>query len=283
MKLKIQVSIVIPCYNSEKFIGRTIDSVLHQSLTEFEIIIVNDGSTDSSRKIIETINDSRVCIINTKNNGVSKARNIGLQEAKGKYILFLDSDDLLPNNYLMHSVETLSDDTYDFCTFPVIHINENDEIIKNNLNLNLTGAYENVQFQIANFSKNVSACPSAYVYIRKSLLNCGLHFNEKLQSPEDRFFLLEVGRYLKGCLIEDCKLMYRVSGSSLSNKKNIRLVKMQETYLNKVIETELIESKNIRAVFIRKMSYQLFVDYLRFHKYLKSLFFIKKYVITFFR
>jgi len=281
MKQNIKVSIVIPCYNSEQFIERTIYSVLKQSVSELEIIVVNDGSTDSSRDLVERIIDPRIRLINTENNGVSKARNIGLQEAKGELVLFLDSDDLIPNNYLERSIEALSDESYDFCTFKIDHINENDELLKKETILR--GTYDNIQFEIGTFCENISACPSAYVFKRKSLTNHDLDFNEKLQSPEDRYFLLEVGRDLNGCLIENSKLMYRVTDSSLSNNKNINLVKMQETYLNQVVENNLIESKNIRTVFIRKMSYQLLVDYSRFHKYLKSLFFIKEHVLTFFR
>ncbi|MEX2484637.1 MAG: glycosyltransferase family 2 protein [Brumimicrobium sp.] len=261
MKQNIKVSIIIPCYNSERFIERTIYSVLKQSVSELEIIVVNDGSTDSSRDLIERIIDPRIRLINTENNGVSKARNIGLQESRGKYILFLDSDDLIQRDYLKNAMEKLESDIYDFCTFPITYINEKDKFIE--MKSTLRGTYENIQFEIATFSKNISACPSAYVYKRKSLLNHGLCFNEKLQSPEDRYFLLEVGRYLKGCLIKNGILMYRVTASSLSNNKNINLIKMQEAYLNQVIENNLIQSNDVRNVFIRKMSYQLFIDYLK--------------------
>jgi len=281
MKQNIEVSIVIPCYNSKRFIERTIHSVLEQSISELEIIVVNDGSTDSSREIIERINDPRIRLINTVNNGVSKARNTGLQEAKGKLILFLDSDDLIPSNYLEKSIEVLLNDSYDFCSFKIVHINENDELLKKEATIR--GTYENIQFEIGTFCENISACPSAYVYKRKSLINRGLHFNEKLQSPEDRYFLLEVGRYLKGCLIEHSKLMYRITSSSLSNNKNIHLVKMQENYLNEVIANKLIQSKKVENLFIRKMSYQLFVDYLRFNKFFKSFFYLGKHVFSFLR
>ena len=281
MKQKNEVSIIIPCYNSERFIDRTIRSVLNQSISEFEIIVVNDGSTDSSREIIEKINDPRIRLINTNNNGVSKARNTGLQEARGKLVLFLDSDDLLPKNYLETSIEVLSGEECDFCTFKIVHINENDELIKSTFNLR--GTYENIQFEIASFSENVSACPSTYVYKRKSLTSHDLSFNEKLQSPEDRYFLLEAGRYLKGYLIGSCSLMYRVTGSSLSNDKNIRLVKMQETYLKEVVENKVIQSKKTETLFIRKISYQLFVDYFRFNKFFKSLFYLGKYTFNYIR
>ena len=84
-------SIIIPLYNKEKYIQNTIESALHQTFTDFEIIVVNDGSTDSSLAIVEQIEDSRIKIFSTKNGGVSKARNYGIEKAQSDLIAFLDS------------------------------------------------------------------------------------------------------------------------------------------------------------------------------------------------
>lgn len=93
------ISIVIPLYNKALSLEKTIDCVLNQTLTDFEIIIVNDGSTDSSLAIAEGIKDSRIKIYSTKNNGVSAARNFGITKAQADYIAFLDADDIwLPNH-----------------------------------------------------------------------------------------------------------------------------------------------------------------------------------------
>lgn len=87
-------SVVIPLYNKELSIGNTIQSVLDQTYQEFEIVVVNDGSTDNSLQIVEQINDPRIRIINKLNGGVSSARNRGIKEAKYEWIAFLDADDL---------------------------------------------------------------------------------------------------------------------------------------------------------------------------------------------
>lgn len=89
------ISVVIPLYNKEKSISKTIYSVLSQTYDDFEIIIVNDGSTDSSLDIVQNIKDSRIRIISQSNAGVSIARNRGAKEALGDWIMFLDADDLL--------------------------------------------------------------------------------------------------------------------------------------------------------------------------------------------
>lgn len=94
------ISIVIPLYNKEKHIKKTVLSVLDQTFTNFEIIVINDGSTDNSLKTLMTIKDKRLCVFTTKNQGVSKARNFGISKAKGKFIAFLDADDVWLNYHL---------------------------------------------------------------------------------------------------------------------------------------------------------------------------------------
>ncbi len=96
----VKLSVIIPLYNKEKYIAATITSVLHQSFVDFEVVVINDGSTDNSRLIVEGISDTRVRLIDKLNEGVSATRNRGVLEAKGEYVMFLDADDvLLPNAF----------------------------------------------------------------------------------------------------------------------------------------------------------------------------------------
>lgn len=96
--MKPIISIIIPLYNKAHTIKKTLATVLNQSYTNYEIIVVNDGSTDESALLVTGINDTRINLVNQTNGGVSSARNTGIREAKGKWILFLDADDtLLPN------------------------------------------------------------------------------------------------------------------------------------------------------------------------------------------
>jgi glycosyltransferase involved in cell wall biosynthesis len=100
-------SVIIPLYNKEKYIKRAINSVLKQTYQNFEIIVINDGSTDNSLSVIKSIKDKRVKIFNQKNLGVSNARNKGIKKAKGEYIAFLDADDKFLNNYLETIVQLI--------------------------------------------------------------------------------------------------------------------------------------------------------------------------------
>src|SRR5690606_27197086 len=93
-------SIVIPLYNKELSVGNTIHSVLNKRFQDFEVLLVNDGSTDNSANAVEKINDARIRLITQTNLGVSAARNRGITEAKFEWIAFLVSDDLWLENHL---------------------------------------------------------------------------------------------------------------------------------------------------------------------------------------
>ena len=104
----IKVSVIVPIYNSEKYLKKCIDSILNQSLKEIEVILVNDGSTDGGMRIMEEYskNDPRVVILNLKNGGPGKARNEGIKIAKGEYLSFVDSDDYIEMEFLERLYET---------------------------------------------------------------------------------------------------------------------------------------------------------------------------------
>lgn len=97
----IDISIIIPVYNSEKYLHRCLTSAVNQTLKNIEIICINDGSTDDSLNILKefAMNDTRIKIITKQNSGVAKARNTGLSVATGIYIGFIDSDDYVDNTY----------------------------------------------------------------------------------------------------------------------------------------------------------------------------------------
>lgn len=92
-------SIIIPIYNKELYIKKCVDSITAQTFGDFEVIIINDGSSDNSQKLLEQIPDSRFQVFSTPNGGVSNARNIGLNYASGQYILFIDADDYIDKDY----------------------------------------------------------------------------------------------------------------------------------------------------------------------------------------
>lgn len=96
------ISVIIPLYNVERFLSQCIDSVLKQSFHDFELILVDDGSTDASLRICEeyACRDNRIIVCHQDNLGVSRARNVGLQKASGEWVTFIDSDDWIDNDFL---------------------------------------------------------------------------------------------------------------------------------------------------------------------------------------
>lgn len=95
------ISVIVPVYNTEKYLGECVQSILNQIFTDFELLLIDDGSTDQSGAICDTyaLQDKRVKVFHKENGGVSSARNMGLDEARGEWIVFVDSDDWVANSY----------------------------------------------------------------------------------------------------------------------------------------------------------------------------------------
>ncbi|MBR4570580.1 MAG: glycosyltransferase family 2 protein, partial [Candidatus Riflebacteria bacterium] len=103
------VSVIIPAYNVEKYIGECLDSIIFQTYKNIEIIVVNDGSKDNTLSIIRDYSkkDNRIIIIDKQNTGVSDTRNCGINKAKGVYIVFVDGDDYLANDYITYMLSLI--------------------------------------------------------------------------------------------------------------------------------------------------------------------------------
>ena len=108
-------SIIIPLYNKSEYVTETIKSALNQSFNDFEIIVANDGSTDNSEEVVQALakKDTRIRYIYQDNKGLPGARNTGIQNAKGIYLQFLDSDDLLQSRKLERQKPAIDFDFYD--------------------------------------------------------------------------------------------------------------------------------------------------------------------------
>ena len=115
----IEISVIVPVYNSEKYLKQCLDSIVGQTFKDIEIICVNDGSTDSSSQILSEYasKDDRFVIINQENGGAGKARNTGLDASRGKYLSFLDSDDFFENTMLEKAYKKIEQDNSDFVVY----------------------------------------------------------------------------------------------------------------------------------------------------------------------
>ena len=131
-KNRFLISIIVPIYNAEKYLVECLESVVNQTYKNFELILVNDGSTDSSKEICEKYAQEygNIIFINKDNTGVSDSRNIGLAKANGDYIIFLDSDDYLDKTTLDLCVNEISLFEYDLLTFGYIRFDDSNKLNK---------------------------------------------------------------------------------------------------------------------------------------------------------
>ena len=108
---KVEVSVIIPAYNVEKYISRCVDSILAQTFANFELLIINDGSSDSTANILDcySTKDDRIHVFHIPNGGASSARNYGLRQARGRYVTFADADDYVESNWLSCMVSRIND------------------------------------------------------------------------------------------------------------------------------------------------------------------------------
>jgi len=174
-------SIIIPLYNKELYIHYSIESVLNQTYNEFELIVVNDGSTDNSLKIVQSISDPRIIIINKLNGGESDARNTGIKVAKQKYITLLDADDLWDATYLFKMkklIEDYPDASFFGCQLSMMNDNE----------IKIINQVHTKRGYIENYFKTQRIAPivsSSSIVVRKECFNSVGYFNTFLKRGAD--------------------------------------------------------------------------------------------------
>jgi glycosyltransferase involved in cell wall biosynthesis len=240
------VSIIIPAYNAEKFIQETIDSVKQQTYSSWEIIVVNDGSTDTTTAIVNKELSERVQLVNQENAGVSAARNKGILFAKGEYLVFFDADDLMTPAFLFERVKALDENPHlGFVggiieTFPEKHLRK--------------AAAEDPQNEIFFFETNMGTGPSNYMVRKKILLDSNIKYNTALSSTADRFFILQMAAVSKGKLLEteNGRMLYRINDQSMSHKVSPALIRDNEKFYYESLKAGLLPVKRkleFKAIF----------------------------------
>ena len=233
-----QISIIVPVYNSEKYLGACIDSILSQSFRDFELILVDDGSRDSSPRICDDYaqKDGRVKVIHKANGGVSAARNDGLDIAKGEYVTFIDSDDWVEREYL----ETLSNyRDYDIVFFSHRMIYEDGYTSEFKFE-EKEGDKQNIWGIVASLRKN-AAGSNFYGYTwnkmfcRDIIEKYKIRFTEGLRISEDEVYTLDYCTHAKSIkVLPLCLYNYRVLGTGLTATKNSadEYKKLADSYLS---------------------------------------------------
>ena len=206
------ISVVIPVYNGQTTIRETVDSVLKQTLTDFELLIINDGSTDNTLEIVESIADPRIKIFSYPNKGLSASRNRGIREAASDLITFLDADDLWSSDKLatQHQVLTehpLADVAYSWTDY----IDENSEFLQAGLHITANGDVL-AKLLTVNFIESGSN-----VLIRQSALRSVGFFDESLPAAEDWDMWLRLAQASEFVAVSAVQVFYRRTSSMSSN------------------------------------------------------------------
>lgn len=229
----MQYSVVVPIYNREKCINECVDSILNQTEKDFELILVDDGSTDNTPKICDDYKqiDNRIVVVHKKNGGVSTARNAGIDIAQGKYIVFVDSDDYVEDNYL----QTLNNCGSDFIISGVIFEKSKEKMKISDKTLNVD------EFQIIEFLKDFySLVPYAKRFDKNIIMKYNIRFHNSLKYGEDSLFCAE---YIKHC-----------SFFTYVNKYTYHICDVDPNSLSKIKGVEFIDN----YAFLQKKIYNLF-------------------------
>ena len=243
--IKSGISIIIPVYNSQKYLNQCIDSVINQTYKTWELILVDDGSTDESGIICDfySEHDDRIKTYHTTNSGVSHARNVGIANSRCEWICFIDSDDWVEPNYLenffIHNTLrgdiVLQSTIIDFEHYP-----ERNRLFR---------AYPNVKFQLLSpqFSDLKilhDGVPYAKLFNRSIIIENKISFNESLSIHEDHVFVLDYYKYVLR-IITSSNVSYHYmkrSGETLSSKKHdsYELLDSAEAMIERILYFENI-------------------------------------------
>ncbi|MFC4816355.1 glycosyltransferase family 2 protein [Flavobacterium sp. GCM10023249] len=229
------VSIITPTYNSEKFISETIQSVQKQSYTNWEMIIVDDCSSDKTVEVIQNMmeEDTRIHLIRlNKNSGASKARNEAINQVQGRYMTFLDADDIWFSDFLKNSIKTIHDTGIPFVFSSYRRSNEILEFVYSDFIVPQKVTYTDI------LKTNSISCLTAFLDVER----LGVKFMPDIRKRQDMGLWL---KYLKEIPfaygIQEPQAIYRIRENSLSrNKKN--LIKYQWQFYREVEKLGFFES-----------------------------------------
>ncbi len=257
MSLKEKISVIMPVYNAEQFVRESINSVLIQSWTNWELIIVNDGSSDQSQAIIESFSDERIKTINQNNEGVSSARNKGIKLSEGAFICFLDADDVLTKDSLKSRMEVFKRSEDIFFVDGAVDIYDRQlSVLQKKWKPSFRGEPFN---ELVNLSGKTFFGPT---WMIRSLAIKGIQLKESMSHAEDLLFYIQAakngGKYN---FTEEVILKYRTGNDSAMNnlkglEKGYKLLISELSQMEEISASQLIRTKE-------KIKYMMVKAYLR--------------------
>ena len=213
--MSVSFSVIISVFNKEKYIKATIESVLKQSFKDFELIVVNDGSTDNSLDIIEGFKDERIKIISTKNQGASQCRNTGIKAAGNSFIALLDGDDLWDVNYLRKVYDCIISFPNESVFATAVAHKYEDKIVAATYNFKQEKTYTVRNFFESSLDHTIIT--SSSVVFKNEILKKTGYFDTSIVSGQDTDLWIRIGLNYKVVFINEVLAYYNYVPESLSN------------------------------------------------------------------
>lgn len=231
------VSIIVPVYNAEKFLKKCLDSICRQTYKNLEILLIDDGSDDHSRIICEqyAMQDHRIEVEIKDNGGVSSARNVGIEKATGKYIMFVDSDDICKPNEVFVALEAIEENQVDEVIFGMCAESSKQS------NKQVFNKHKFVGKEIRNNIDYIMlhglSSPWNKIYLRDNIIKWGIRFDETLSLGEDLNFNI---RYLLNCksilYIPEVLYLYHIENSTATKRYREDMYEQRLLSLNKMVQ-----------------------------------------------
>lgn len=257
------ISIIMPVYNAEKYLNRSIESIMNQTYNNMEIILVNDGSTDNSLEICTNYQkkDNRIKLINQENKGVSIARNRGIDEATGDYIMFIDSDDYIEKNMIKDMEAKITEDDIDLVISGIkMNYIRNGQVVgeeKYQLKDKMYSIEEMLNDILIDIDLICICGPCCKLYKREILKKNNIKFTNEFTMGEDTWYNLDYIDACTGKIVTVSNIYYnymRENPDSLFTKYYDNYIKITEKVYNKFLN--LLERKaNSKAVDRYKKNY----------------------------
>lgn len=271
-KNKNNISVIMPAYNCEDTIERAIKSVLNQTFKDFELIIVDDGSTDNTYKLCQSIKDERIKILHQENQGPSVARNNGLAIANGKYIMFIDSDDEYHINALELLYSKISKEKCEIAVGNYI-INEKQNVLKGCFTNDDKSAFLDFLFKNNLFNVNWNK-----IYVLDIIKSNKINFDKNYKLGEDTRFNLEYFKHVnKASFIDKAIYYYYFTNKGLTKSnddakcdKEVELLEYEYDYFLKNNLNMNTISKKIYSSFFYFNNCDFIINDQRYLKLLKK-------------
>jgi len=219
----MKISVIVPVYNAEKYLSQCLDSIIHQTYCNLEILLIDDGSTDGSLEICRNYKkkDHRIKVIHKENEGPSKTRNIGIAHSTGDYIIFIDSDDYIEKNMLEEMYKAISEKEVDVVRCNIKKYMNSKEYVNENMyelsNRKFAGAQiEKILYHFLTHKQNLG-CYSVLLLMKKEVV---LSFNTNYHFMEDYEYYARLLLNIDSIYFLDQSFYhYRYNGQGLSKNK----------------------------------------------------------------